>query len=166
MKRVALLLALAAVAAGCATVPITGRRQLSLVSASEILSSSLSQYRSYMGKAKVSGDKTRSAQVTRVGRKIANLIRGDVFGLPGVVADTHCIRISSRLGFTEKGEKDPLRTEKALDAVVEPSEQSAFCHRLVMFGRDVCTARSPKCGECVMREKGLCEYQLAMSNEQ
>ena len=101
-----------------------------------------------------------------VGRKIANLIRGDVFGLPGVVADTHCIRIASRLGFTEKGEKDPLRTEKALDAVVEPSEQSAFCHRLVMFGRDVCTARSPKCGECAMREKGLCEYQLAMSNEQ
>ena len=71
MKRIAIVLALAAMAAGCATVPITGRRQLSLVSDSEILSSSLSQYKSYMGKAKVSGNKVQSAQVERVGRRIA-----------------------------------------------------------------------------------------------
>lgn len=71
MKRFVFLAALAAVAAGCATVPITGRRQLSLVSDSEILSSSLSQYKSYMGKAKVSGNKVQSAQVERVGRRIA-----------------------------------------------------------------------------------------------
>ena len=71
MKRIAIVLALAAVAAGCATVPITGRRQLSLVSDSEILSSSLSQYKSYMGKAKVSGNKVQSAQVEHVGRRIA-----------------------------------------------------------------------------------------------
>ena len=91
-----------------------------------------------------------------VGRKIANLIRGDIFGLPGIVADTHCIRIASRLGFTAEGEKDPLRTEKALDAVVEPGEQAEFCHRLVLFGRDVCPARNPRCGECPLRAKGLC----------
>ena len=92
-----------------------------------------------------------------VGRKIANLIRGDIFGLPAIVADTHCIRISSRLGFTCEGEKDPLKTEKALSAVVEPREQAAFCHRLVMFGRDVCSARSPKCGVCPLKAKSLCK---------
>ena len=72
MKRMIAFLSLAAVVAGCATVPITGRRQLSLVSDSEVLSSSLSQYRSYMGKAKVSGNRTQSAQVERVGRRIAD----------------------------------------------------------------------------------------------
>ena len=72
MKRLIILFALAALAAGCSTVPITGRRQLSLVSDSEILTSSLAEYRSYMGKAKVSGDRTRSAQVERVGRRIAD----------------------------------------------------------------------------------------------
>ena len=83
-----------------------------------------------------------------VGRKIANLLRGDLFGLPAIVADTHCIRICGRLGFYPQSEKDPTRVEKALVAITEDAEQSDLCHRLVQFGRDVCTARAPKCYEC------------------
>lgn len=87
-----------------------------------------------------------------VGRKIANLIRGDVFGLPGIVADTHCIRLSGRLGFVPAAEKNPQKVERALTAVIPPEEQSDFCHRLVMFGREICSARSPRCGECPFRD--------------
>lgn len=90
-----------------------------------------------------------------VGRKIANLLRGDVFHLGGIVADTHCIRISARLGLTAKGEKDPLKTEKALSALIDLSQQSDFCHRIVYFGREVCTARAPRCVECVLKD--LCK---------
>lgn len=97
-----------------------------------------------------------------VGRKIANLILGDIFNKPAIVADTHCIRISARLGLCGDDTKPltPEKTEKALSAIVEPGEQAALCHRLVMFGRDVCTARSPKCGECAMKERGLCEGEI------
>lgn len=87
-----------------------------------------------------------------VGRKVANLIRGDVFGLGGIVADTHCIRINGRLGFS--GGKDPLETEKSLDKLIPTEKQSAYCHRMVLYGREVCTARGPKCGECAL--KALC----------
>ena len=90
-----------------------------------------------------------------VGRKIANLLRGDVFHLGGIVADTHCIRIAARLGLTKKGEKDPLRTERTLEGLIEREKQSDFCHRIVNFGREVCTARAPRCGECVLKE--LCK---------
>lgn len=83
-----------------------------------------------------------------VGRKIANLIRGDVFGLGGIVADTHCIRLSSRLGFTPEGCSDPLRTEKALAPLIPSELQADFCHRLVLHGRAVCTARAPDCAHC------------------
>ena len=83
-----------------------------------------------------------------VGRKIANLILGDVFGKGGIVADTHCIRICGRLGYYPEGKKDPLLTERVMDGVVPSGEQSAFCHRIVMFGREYCTARSPRCGDC------------------
>ena len=83
-----------------------------------------------------------------VGRKIANLILGDVFGKGGIVADTHCIRICGRLGFYDAAKKDPVLTERVMTSLLPESEQSEFCHRLVMFGRDVCTARSPKCSEC------------------
>ena len=86
-----------------------------------------------------------------VGRKIANLLRGDVFGLPAIVADTHCIRLCGRFGMYPESEKDPTRVEKTLVSLVEPAEQSDFCHRLVMFGREVCTARNPKCPECPLR---------------
>ena len=83
-----------------------------------------------------------------VGRKIANLMLGDVFGQPNIVTDTHCIRICGRLGFYPESEKTPQKIEKILDAAIEKPIQSDFCHRLVLFGRDICTARAPKCDEC------------------
>ncbi len=85
-----------------------------------------------------------------VGRKVANLLRGDVYGLGGIVADTHCIRISARLGLTSG--KDPLKTERTLSSLIPTERQSNFCHRMVLFGREVCTARAPKCGECILYE--------------
>lgn len=81
-----------------------------------------------------------------VGRKIANLVRGDVFGLPGIIADTHCIRLSHRWGLCEKS--DPLATENALVKLIPPEKQSDFCHCAVEFGRDCCSARNPKCDNC------------------
>ena len=86
-----------------------------------------------------------------VGRKTANLVCGDVYGKPAVVADTHCIRITGRLGLTD-GTKDPYKVEMQLRKVLPPDESNDFCHRLVLFGRDTCSARSPKCGECPLRE--------------
>ncbi len=85
-----------------------------------------------------------------VGRKTANLICGDVFGKPAVVADTHCIRISGRLGLTDS--KDPYKVEMQLRKLLPPEESNAFCHRLVHFGRDVCSARSPKCETCPLAD--------------
>ena len=88
-----------------------------------------------------------------VGRKTANLILSDLYGKPAIVADTHCIRISSRLGLVPPAcGKDPYKVELALKQVVEPAEQASLCHRFVHFGRDICTARSPRCGECPLRE--------------
>lgn len=84
-----------------------------------------------------------------VGRKIANLILGDIYHKPAVVADTHCIRISGRLGLCES--KEPEKVERALSALVEPEKQSDFCHRLVWFGREVCDARKPDCEHCPFR---------------
>ena len=81
-----------------------------------------------------------------VGRKIANLILGDVYGKPAIVADTHCIRISNRLGLCDS--KVPEKVERTLSALVAPEKQSDFCHRLVQFGRDTCDARKPKCEAC------------------
>ena len=82
-----------------------------------------------------------------VGRKTANLLLGDLYGQPGsVVCDTHCIRICGRLGLS-KG-KEPEKVEKQLRAILPPEKSSDFCHRIVIFGREVCIARSPKCGEC------------------
>ena len=81
-----------------------------------------------------------------VGRKTANLVCGDVYGKPAVVADTHCIRISGRLGLTDS--KDPYKVEMQLKKLLPPEESNAFCHRLVLFGRDICSARSPKCADC------------------
>lgn len=82
-----------------------------------------------------------------VGRKTANLLLGDIYGVAGsVVCDTHCIRICGKLGLS-KG-KDPEKVEKQLRAVLPPEESSDFCHRIVLFGRDICTARNPKCSQC------------------
>jgi endonuclease-3 len=83
-----------------------------------------------------------------VGRKIANLIVGDLYGKPAIVTDTHCIRISGRLGLVPNGCKDPTKVERALIPLIAPEEQSDFCHRIVWFGREVCAARAPKCEEC------------------
>lgn len=85
-----------------------------------------------------------------VGRKTANLILGDIYGQPAVVADTHCIRISNHLGLADS--KDPYKVEMALKKVIPPAEQNDFCHRLVQFGRDICTARSPKCDKCFLND--------------
>ena len=87
-----------------------------------------------------------------VGRKIANLLRGDIYRLPAIVADTHCIRISGRLGLVPKSCSDPTRVEYALVDLIAPEEQSDFCHRIVWFGREVCTARSPKCDVCPLAD--------------
>ena len=91
-----------------------------------------------------------------VGRKIANLLRGDLFGLPAIVTDTHCIRICGRLGFYPESEKRPEKAEAYLTPVI-PSEDSAdFCHRIVWFGREVCTARAPACDACPL--SALCRH--------
>ena len=91
-----------------------------------------------------------------VGRKIANLLRGDVYKLPAIVADTHCIRICGRLGAYPESNKDPLKTERIMSQLIAREEQSDFCHRIVQFGRDVCSARAPKCGECSLSH--LCRH--------
>ena len=86
-----------------------------------------------------------------VGRKTANLILGDVYHQPGVVvADTHCIRISGKLGLTD-GTKDPAKVETQLREVLPPEESNDFCHRLVLHGRAVCMARRPDCQNCTLR---------------
>lgn len=86
-----------------------------------------------------------------VGRKTANLILGDIYGRDGYVCDTHCIRITGRLGITD-GSKDPWKVEQQLRRVIPVEEASNFCHRIVLFGREWCTARSPRCGECPLKK--------------
>ena len=90
-----------------------------------------------------------------VGRKIANLLLGDVFGKGAIVCDTHCIRICGRLGMYPESLKDAVKIEYILRDLIDINEGSDFCHRIVTFGREVCTARAPKCGECPLGE--LCE---------
>ena len=91
-----------------------------------------------------------------VGRKIANLILGDVFGMPAVVCDTHCIRICGRLGMYPESLRDPAKIERILTDIIEPAESSDFCHRIVEFGREVCSARSPACEHCELAD--ICKY--------
>ena len=86
-------------------------------------------------------------QLPGVGRKTANLLLGDLYQKPGsIVCDTHCIRICGKLGLSQG--KDPEKVEQQLRTILPPEESSDFCHRIVLFGRDCCTARGPKCGEC------------------
>lgn len=85
-----------------------------------------------------------------VGRKTANLIVGDVYGKESIVVDTHMIRISNRIGLVT--EKDPKKIEFALKKIIPKEEGSDFCHRIVLFGRDICSARKPLCNECPMIE--------------
>ncbi len=95
-----------------------------------------------------------------VGRKSANLILGDVYRIPGcVVVDTHCIRLSNRMGLVDDL-KDPPKIETALRAILPPEKSNDFCHRLVLHGRAVCTARAPQCGVCPIA--GVClHYESA-----
>ena len=83
-----------------------------------------------------------------VGRKTANLIVGDIYGKESIVVDTHMIRISNRIGLVE--DKDPKKIEFALKKIVPADEGADFCHRIVLFGRDICSARKPKCDKCPM----------------
>ena len=90
-----------------------------------------------------------------VGRKIANLLLGDIFHQPAIVADTHMIRICGRFGMYPQKLKDPHKVELIMAELVEPDDQSDLCHRIVQFGRDTCSARAPKCRECPISH--LCE---------
>jgi len=104
--------------------------------------------RDYNGK--VPGTMEELLRIPGVGRKTANLLLGDLYGVPGsVVCDTHCIRICGRLGLSQG--KDPEKVEMQLRKILPPEESNNFCHRIVLFGRDCCTARSPKCDECPLR---------------
>ena len=97
---------------------------------------------------KVPGSMEELLKLPGVGRKTANLILGDVFKAPGaVVVDTHCIRLSNRMGLVD-GLKDPAKIEPILRAELPPEKSSDFCHRLVLHGRAVCTARRPECERC------------------
>ena len=96
---------------------------------------------------KVPGTMEQLLRLPGVGRKTANLLLGDLYAVPGsVVCDTHCIRICGRLGLSQG--KEPEKVETQLRAILPPEESSDFCHRIVLFGREICTARNPKCAEC------------------
>ena len=104
---------------------------------------------------RVPGDFDELLKLPGVGRKSANLIMGDVFGKPAIVTDTHCIRLSNRIGLVD-GVKDPKKVEMALWKIVPPEEGNNFCHRLVLHGRAVCTARTkPFCDKCCLAD--ICE---------
>lgn len=92
-----------------------------------------------------------------VGRKSANLIVGDIYHKPAIVTDTHCIRLSNRIGLVD-GEKDPKKVEMALWKIIPKEESNDFCHRLVDHGRAVCTARVPYCEECVLSD--VCKKKI------
>jgi len=101
---------------------------------------------------KVPKDFNELLKLPGVGRKSANLIMGDVFGEPAIVTDTHCIRLTNRMGLVD-GIKDPKKVEMALWKIIPPEEGSDFCHRLVYHGRDICTARTkPFCDKCCLND--------------
>ena len=96
---------------------------------------------------RVPGTMEELLKIPGIGRKTANLLLGDIHGKPGaIVCDTHCIRICGRLGLS-KG-KEPEKVERQLREILPPEESNDFCHRIVLFGREICTARKPKCTEC------------------
>lgn len=97
-----------------------------------------------------------------VGRKIANLLLGDIYHKPAIVADTHMIRICGRFGMYPQTLKDPHKVEIIMSELVAPEEQSDLCHRIVQFGRDTCSARAPKCNECAISH--LCEMGRKCNN--
>ena len=100
---------------------------------------------------KVPGAMEELLKLPGVGRKTANLILGDVFNLPAYVVDTHCIRLTNRMGIID-GLKDPAKIEMKLREVLPPEKASDFCHRMVLHGRAVCNARAPRCESCCLRQ--------------
>ena len=101
---------------------------------------------------KVPDDFNELLKLPGVGRKIGNLIMGDVFGKPAIVTDTHCIRLTNRMGLVD-GIKEPKKVEMALWKIIPPEEGSEFCHRLVYHGREVCSARTkPHCEKCCLND--------------
>lgn len=105
---------------------------------------------------RVPGNMDDLLKLPGVGRKTANLILGDIFKVPGsTVVDTHCIRISNRLGLVDDL-KDPVKIEKELRRQLPPDKSSDFCHRIVLHGRAVCTARRPDCESCTLRR--VCQF--------
>ena len=130
--------------------------------ARDIVLSAQMLLRDYGGR--VPGTMEELLKLPGVGRKTANLILGDVYHVPGVVvADTHCIRITGRLGLTD-GSKDPAKVEQQLRKVLPPEESNNFCHRMVLHGRAVCTARTAKCGECPLT--AWCRYAMKNGEEE
>lgn len=103
---------------------------------------------------KVPGNMADLTSLPGIGRKTANLILGDVFGQPAVVCDTHFIRICNRLGFINT--TDPKKAEDQMRSLLPPNDSNDFCHRTVLHGRAVCTARKPYCEKCTL--KNLCKY--------
>lgn len=107
---------------------------------------------------KVPNDFDELMKLPGVGRKSANLIMGDVFGAPAIVTDTHCIRLVNRMGLVN-GIKEPKKVEMELKKIIPPKEGNDFCHRLVIHGREICSARTnPKCDECVLKE--VCKRKI------
>lgn len=101
---------------------------------------------------KVPGTMEELLSLPGVGRKTANLILGDIFGVPGsTVVDTHCIRLSNRMGLVDDL-KEPVKIEMELRKILPPEKSSDFCHRLVLHGRAVCSARKPECQKCCCRQ--------------
>ena len=97
-------------------------------------------------------DMDRLLRFPGVGRKVANLLLGDLYGKGGTVADTHCIRICGRLGMYPETVKDPVKVEKTMDALLPMEKRADFCHRIVQFGRDICSARAPRCDTCPLAD--------------
>lgn len=98
-----------------------------------------------------------------VGRKVANLLLGDLYQKGGTVADTHCIRICGRLGMYPQTLKDPVKVERLMDALLPMHLRCDFCHRIVQFGRDTCSARAPKCDDCPLSH--LCKHAEHICNK-
>ena len=111
---------------------------------------------------RVPGTMEELTSLPGIGRKTANLILGDIYHQPAYVCDTHCIRITGRLGLTD-GTKDPAKVEQQLRAVLPPEESNNFCHRMVLFGRDRCTARKANCDGCPLRAD--CDFGKAQSKK-
>ncbi len=107
---------------------------------------------------KLPSDMEELLKLDGVGRKIANLLIGDIYGGPAIVCDTHCIRICARFGMYPEKLKDPYKIEMILRDLMDVRLGSDFCHRIVSFGREICTARSPKCHECPLSD--LCEKYI------